>query len=85
MKTHFVMAGTLILAALLCAACGDPGVRLERPQPTMWVHAEDDALLNRMQDAIEDGSARFRIVGPPGRVAGRVEVPVAEEARARGS
>jgi hypothetical protein len=45
------------------AAAGDPSAEPARPPPERWVAADDEAAMQSLQDAIEDGR-RFVICGP---------------------
>ena len=57
------------------AAAGDPDVAIERPPADLWLDAEDEATMRRLQTEIEAG-ARFSLVGAPSAQAGRVKHPI---------
>ena len=60
----------------LRASMGDPGIRLERPQPTFWLEGHDVAGMQALQDRIESGE-RFVIPDAPRATSdGGVLVPI---------
>lgn len=64
-------AGTLtyrleVSERVVRAALGDPTAsRVERPEPSMWIRAGDEAGMRALQGRIEAGE-RFAVTGPPG-------------------
>lgn len=60
----------------LRASMGDPAVQLPRPATEFWVRAGDHDAMIALQDRIEAGE-RFVVTGPPRRVDGVQEVPIA--------
>lgn len=64
----------------LRASMGDPSITLPRPEPDGWIRAGDHDAMIALQDRIEAGE-RFLVTGPPRRLDGVQEVPIARDVR----